>query len=171
MRLLLQSLLIATATASSQLREGAQTKKSPKDVEQQLLQRELSVEHHSGFAPLSCNDNITPCVTWSSKAFDPAAGTVVISCGECVTMDLSGESLELPYGLGKQFFLYIANTPVHVCYIYIIIYIIYELVHLYSQHYICTSLGTPDRYPRQVSFSRWISNHHLYTLYIRTGRT
>ena len=112
MRLLLQSLLIATATASSQLRgEGAQTKKSPKDVEEQLLQRELSVEHHSGFAPLSCNDNITPCVTWSSKSFDPAAGTVVIPCGECVTLDVDGDDLILPNGLGKQkFLLYIANT-------------------------------------------------------------
>lgn len=54
---------------------------------------------HTMFAPLACNDHLAmaACDPWTSKSFD-LTGEVVIPCGECVTMDVSGD-LTLPGGL------------------------------------------------------------------------
>jgi hypothetical protein len=64
---------------------------------------------HNHFMPLDCN---TPSCqdgssTWTAEGYDPAAGTVVIPCGKCVTFDYDDPSsstnrLELPHGLDVQ---------------------------------------------------------------------
>jgi len=65
-----------------------------------------AVHHHRDFMPLSCN--LPTCndgsVLWSSQAYRPAQGTVVIPCGRCVTMDHVDEhdTLILPFGLDIQ---------------------------------------------------------------------
>jgi len=54
------------------------------------------MQHHD-FAPLDCNagiigDESTPCEAFSSAEYDPEVETVVVPCGTCLTMDLTGEA-------------------------------------------------------------------------------
>mmetsp|Transcript_32960 Transcript_32960/g.69370 ORF Transcript_32960/g.69370 Transcript_32960/m.69370 type:complete len:152 (-) Transcript_32960:3329-3784(-) len=113
--LLFSPLLIAVSSHAHTLRgTTAANNMNPADLAQNVLSSSTpsSDEHEralsastllSGFAPLTCNQNITqePCVTWTSKAFDPTAGVVTIPCGECVTMD-DNELLLLENGLNIE---------------------------------------------------------------------
>lgn len=65
----------------------------------------------SYFKPLSCNDNMAPCVPWTSMY---GAGMtkhvrLVIPCGICVYMDLPGDTLTLEDGMDVRGRLEIRN--------------------------------------------------------------
>ena len=63
--------------------------------------RRVQVDGMKDFVPLACNAKIAPCTSWT-KTFGTAtsfSGRVVIPCGQCVTMDVSGGSLQLLGGL------------------------------------------------------------------------
>jgi G8 domain len=76
-----------------------------------LTSRQLQVDGVKDFGPLTCNANLdaAPCTSWSSK-FGTASSystRLVIPCGECITMDLISESLDLLAGIdiiGKLIF-------------------------------------------------------------------
>jgi len=59
------------------------------------------------FAPLACNANLTdaPCPTTWSSLFGPESshsGRITIPCGQCVTMNHMGDTLNLDGGLDIQ---------------------------------------------------------------------
>ena len=68
-----------------------------------VASRRIQVDGMKDFVPLACNANIatTSCTSWKSM-FGTATSIsprVVILCGQCVTMDVDGGSLELSGGL------------------------------------------------------------------------
>ena len=87
---LLQSKTVASNLRGAVLGKGLNTETT----------RRLEI---TDFIPLACNVNldVTPCVTWSSKF--GVAGTqsrrITIPCGECVTMDHTGNILTLNGGM------------------------------------------------------------------------
>ena len=65
--------------------------------------RRLQVDGMKDFVPLACNANIATatCASWTS-IFGPSKSfseRIVIQCGQCVTMDVAGGSLELSGGI------------------------------------------------------------------------
>jgi G8 domain len=65
--------------------------------------RNLQVDGMKDFAPLTCNANIgiTSCRRWTSLfgAATSFSERVIVPCGQCVTMDVEGETLDLLGGL------------------------------------------------------------------------
>jgi hypothetical protein len=67
------------------------------------------VDEHNFFTPLTCN---TPACnmktsTWTSEAYNPAAGMVTIPCGHCIVMNYepnasNNYTLVLPFGIDIQ---------------------------------------------------------------------
>lgn len=112
MRFLLLSIISISAllgsfpleTNGESLRGVSQNTNSNNDLATDLFtndHREL-MPTHDMFGSLSCNSSIDPCEGWSDQAYDPSAGTVVIPCGKCITMDLSDGYLSLPHGLNIE---------------------------------------------------------------------
>lgn len=95
--LVLSTLLLTVVQASAKLRASQDSVGAEIEVAARGLQAD------DDFRPLACNDGISSaqCSPWSSMFSSAPLNEIVIPCGLCVTMDVTGV-LSLPAGLDIQ---------------------------------------------------------------------